>query len=46
MYFYNNSIEHYNFRLGEWLHFTIEYYEKYNGVYKVPVPAINITVTN
>jgi hypothetical protein len=46
MYFYNNSIEHYNFRLGKWIHVTKDYYEKYNGLYKTPVPAINITLTN
>ena len=46
MYFYNDTIEHYNFRSGIWIHFTQEYHKKYDGVYKAPIPAINITLTN
>jgi hypothetical protein len=45
MYFYNDSIETYNFRSGKWIHFTKEYNEKYKEI-KVPIPAINLILTN
>lgn len=45
MYFYNDLIETYNFRSGKWLHFTKEYNEKHKEI-KVPIPAINLVLTN
>lgn len=46
MYFYNDLIENYNKRSGKWLHFNKTYKEKNKGVYKAPVPAINLTLTD
>jgi CarboxypepD_reg-like domain len=45
MYFYNDLIETYNFRSGKWIHFTKEYNEKHKEI-KVPIPAINLVLTN
>lgn len=46
MYFYDDTVESYNCRSGRWLHFTQNYYKKYKGVYTVPIPAINLILTN
>ena len=45
MYFYNNKMESYNCRSGKWLHFSKEYNDKHNDL-KVPIPAINLILTN
>ena len=45
MYFYNDLMETYTFRSGKWGRFTAEYNKKHKEI-KVPIPAINLILTN
>lgn len=45
MYFYNDLIETYTFRSGKWIRCTADYNKKHKEI-KVPIPAINVILTN
>ncbi|WP_264548582.1 carboxypeptidase-like regulatory domain-containing protein [Flavobacterium sp. N2820] len=46
MYFYNDFVEHYTYRSGKWLYFNKAYKEKFKETYRIPIPAINLILTN
>ena len=45
MYFYNDLMETYTIRSSKWGRFTAEYNKKHKEI-KVPIPAINLILTN
>jgi hypothetical protein len=46
MYFYNDFVEHYVYRSGKWLCFNKDYKEKLKTTKRIPIPAINLILTN